>query len=92
MEMAKTVALTAVSGLVFGLGGCGEKKEAAAPDGESTATPADTAAPAGESGAKACCKGNNECKAKGGCKTEKNECKGMNECKGAGGCKTREGC
>lgn len=36
--------------------------------------------------AKDCCKGINECKGKGGCKTAANECKGMNECKGKGGC------
>ena len=34
------------------------------------------------------CKGHNECKGKGGCKTEKHTCKGQNECKGQGGCKS----
>ena len=34
-----------------------------------------------------CCKGRNECKGKGGCKTSLNECKGLNDCKGKGGCK-----
>ena len=33
-----------------------------------------------------CCKGMNECKGKGGCKTEVNECAGKNDCKGTGGC------
>jgi hypothetical protein len=28
----------------------------------------------------------NECKGKGGCKTDVNECAGKNECKGKGGC------
>ena len=32
------------------------------------------------------CKGHNECKGKGACKTDKNACAGMNECKGKGGC------
>ena len=32
------------------------------------------------------CKGMNECKGKGGCKTDKNACAGKNECKGKGGC------
>lgn len=36
---------------------------------------------------KACCKGMNACKGKGGCAVEgKHACKGMNECKGQGGC------
>lgn len=32
------------------------------------------------------CKGKNECKGLGGCKSESHGCKGMNECKGQGGC------
>src|SRR5919204_3143570 len=32
------------------------------------------------------CKGHNECKGKGGCKTDANACAGKNECKGKGGC------
>ena len=34
------------------------------------------------------CKGNNECKGKGGCKTGDAGCKGKNSCKGKGGCAT----
>ncbi|MBS1537406.1 MAG: hypothetical protein JST20_06620 [Bacteroidetes bacterium] len=34
------------------------------------------------------CKGMNECKGKGGCKTADNSCKGKNACKGKGGCST----
>lgn len=38
-------------------------------------------------GEKACCKGQNECQGKGGCKVDgSHDCKGMNECKGKGGC------
>lgn len=37
-----------------------------------------------------CCKGMNECKGKGMCKTERHDCKGLNECKGLGGCKPME--
>ncbi len=36
---------------------------------------------------KNCCKGTNECKGKGYCKTANNACKGINDCKGQGGCK-----
>jgi hypothetical protein len=34
------------------------------------------------------CRGKNECKGKGGCKTDKHACKGKNECKGQGGCRS----
>jgi len=34
------------------------------------------------------CKGANDCKGQGGCKTGDNGCKGQNSCKGHGGCKT----
>ena len=34
------------------------------------------------------CKGMNECKGQGGCKTADHACKGMNSCKGQGGCAT----
>lgn len=36
------------------------------------------------------CKGQNSCKGKGGCKTDKNACKGHNACKGQGGCATNK--
>ena len=32
------------------------------------------------------CKGNNECKGQGGCKSGDNGCAGKNSCKGHGGC------
>lgn len=34
------------------------------------------------------CKGHNECKGQGGCKTGDEGCKGKNSCKGKGGCNT----
>ena len=34
------------------------------------------------------CKGANDCKGTGGCKTGDQGCKGKNSCKGKGGCKT----
>jgi hypothetical protein len=37
--------------------------------------------------AKACCKGKNECRGKGMCKTAVHDCAGLNGCKGQGGCK-----
>ena len=36
---------------------------------------------------RACCKGMNDCKGKGGCAVEnQHDCAGKNECKGLGGC------
>ena len=40
--------------------------------------------------ASASCKGKNDCKGMGNCKTEKHACAGKNECKGQGGCKTTD--
>jgi len=36
--------------------------------------------------AKHACKGKNDCKGQGGCKTDRHACKGKNDCKGQGGC------
>jgi len=36
--------------------------------------------------AKHVCKGHNECKGQGGCKSGDNGCAGKNSCKGKGGC------
>ena len=80
IQMGKALAFTAVGGLVAGLVGCGsDQKTADAPAGDATAAPA---------AAKECCKNKNECKGKGGCKTDTNDCAGKNECKGKGGCKS----
>ena len=43
-----------------------------------------------EKGDKHACKGLNECKGKGGCKSGDAGCKGKNSCKGKGGCFTTE--
>jgi hypothetical protein len=87
MDMAKAIALTAVSGLVVGAVGCGgDSKGSATPSGSGDAAPS-----ASQTGAKACCKGHNDCKKQGNCKVEgKNECKGQNDCKGQGGCKPKD--
>lgn len=36
------------------------------------------------------CKGKNECKGMGGCKTDAHSCAGKNECKGQGNCKVSD--
>ncbi len=80
LNLSKTIATAASTGLMLGaLTGCGNAPDAKAP---AAGDPAGAAA-----GAKACCKGMNECAQKGGCKVEgKNDCAGKNECKHQGGC------
>jgi hypothetical protein len=87
IQIGKTLAFTAVGGLVAGLVGCAGSDQKPA-DGAPAATGDAAAAPA----AKDCCKGKNSCKGKGGCKNETNDCKGKNDCGGKGGCKTRTDC
>lgn len=80
LNLGKTIATAASAGLMLGaLSACGGSTPGAdAPGGD----PAGAAA-----GAKACCKGQNECAQKGGCKVEgSNDCAGKNECKNKGGC------
>jgi hypothetical protein len=75
-----TLALLAATGLVSApLSSCSKKD---APGGDSQKD-------AGKS-EKDCCKGKNECKGKGGCKTGSHSCSGKNECKGKGGCAHRD--
>lgn len=88
-QMAKTLAFSAMGGLVAGLTGCG----GGTPEGTTPAGGTEGATPAtGEAvthaTAKHCCKGQNECKGQSGCGVEgKHSCKGQNTCKGQGGCK-----
>ena len=89
IQIGKTLALTAVGGMVAGLAGCGGS--APAPTDPAAAPAAEPASAMPTAGAKECCKGKNECKGKGGCKVEgANDCKGKNECKSKGGCKSGE--
>ena len=78
MNIGKTLAVSAVSGILVGvLAGCG----GGAPAEGAKAPSTDVAPPA----AKDCCKGKNECKGKSGCKAGDNaSCAGKNECKGKG--------
>jgi hypothetical protein len=88
MDLAKTLALSAMGGMVVGVVGCAseQKKAADGPSADSTA-----AADSGATGEKKCCAGKNECEGKGGCKVPGvNECKGQNKCKSKGGCHMRE--
>ena len=79
MNIGKTLAVSAVSGILVGvLAGCGGGEANSAP-AKSPST--DNAAPA----AKDCCTGKNECKGKSGCKAGQNAtCAGQNACKGQG--------
>ncbi len=96
MDLAKSLAFSAVGGLVVGVVGCGgDGKKVDEPSADSSAAPAaDSAmAAAGDaSGAKACCKQMNECKGKGGCKTADHDCATKNECSKKGGCSKRPDC
>ena len=77
MNFGKTLAVTAVTGMIAALASaCGETP--AMPKAPSTDLP-------GTAAAKDCCKGKNECKGKSGCKAGDNaSCAGKNECKGKG--------
>jgi hypothetical protein len=71
MNIGKSLAISAVTGILMGAVGCGGGDANTAPKTPS----ADMAAPA----AKDCCKGTS------GCKTESNAtCAGHNDCKGKG--------
>ena len=93
MDLAKSLAFSAVGGLVVGVVGCGgDGKKADEPSDDSSAVPAADTAAADASGAKSCCKGMNECKGKGGCKTADHDCATKNECSKKGGCSKRPDC
>lgn len=97
---ARSLAAIAVQGLLVGCGA--QPTQQAIVDVEPPAArpeypPAPTAsasvaAPPShvEPQTKACCRGTNDCKGRGQCKTAVNECRGMNECKGQGGCAAAE--
>jgi hypothetical protein len=80
----------ALSGLV---GGTSIAAHAAAPGSSSSNSPVLVKAGLRYDGINAkttkhSCKGKNDCKGQGGCKSSDNGCKGKNSCKGKGGCAT----
>ena len=83
--------LAALAGLF--LGAACKKDASPAPSSEETkqvAAPLGSTAPSPSQNQKACCKGKNDCKGKGGCAVAgKHDCAGKNECKGQGGCDMR---
>lgn len=81
--MNKTLLAAAISGIMFGASGLAQAHEA-----KGAGFSADDIQQLDGDASKHTCKGQNDCKAKGGCKTDKNACKGENACKGQGGCKT----
>ena len=77
MKIGKTLAISAVTGILAALSGCGGESQKASPMVPSTDIPAPTD--------KNCCKGKNDCKNKSGCKAGENaSCAGKNDCKGKG--------
>jgi len=85
MNLNGSLLVAAISGTLLGAVGCGANQ--AQPETPAAAMAGNDGAPMA-GGDKHACKGQNECKGQGGCKTDKNGCKGQNECKGQGGCKT----
>jgi hypothetical protein len=84
MNTTQQLLFAALSGALLGATACASTP----PNAESPqAMSAERDAPMAASD-KHGCKGQNECKGRGGCKTEHNACKGQNECKGRGGCST----
>jgi hypothetical protein len=81
---SRSVALAIGAGLTLAAQSC---KNSGAPAGSTESTSAAVAASGSAKGDKACCKGLNDCKGKGGCAVPgKHECAGKNDCKGQGGC------
>ena len=77
MKLGKSLATTAMTGMLAALTGCGAGGNA--PPAKAPATDIPMAVD------RDCCKGKNACKSKSGCKTETNAaCAGQNDCKGKG--------
>ena len=79
MNASHALIAAAMGGILLGASGCGGSTKAA-----DDPTSAETAAAEHD---KQQCRGTNECRGKGNCKTDKHACKGQNDCKGQGGCK-----
>jgi hypothetical protein len=89
VNFSKMIASAASTGLMLGaLAGCDDTGR----QGKGAKSPSGSRASSGGSkdgeaaGAKACCKGMNECRGKGGCAGDGHDCAGKNECKGKGSC------
>ena len=79
----RSIVLAAAAGLALGAGAC--KGSSSTPTAQASAEL--VASPSAPKGDKACCKGLNDCKGKGGCAVDgKHDCAGKNDCKGQGGC------
>jgi len=85
-NISKSIAQAASAGLMLGAmtAACGGT--APPPTAPTASAEPEAVLPGAGAGAKECCKGKNECKGQGGCKTATNECAGLNECKLKGGC------
>ena len=100
MKISHSLLVAAIGGIALGATACGGSMPSApgvtdpsaampsTPSAPSAAMPATPGATSATPAAKHACKGKNDCKGQGGCKTDKNSCKGQNACKGQGGCKT----
>jgi hypothetical protein len=82
---SRSIALAAAAGLTLGATACKGSGSQSSSAQSSASPPASVAATTKSD--KACCKGLNDCKGKGGCSVDgKHDCAGKNDCKGQGGC------
>jgi hypothetical protein len=80
---SRSIVLAAAAGLALGTAAC--KGSGSSNTAQASAELA--ASPSTPKTDKACCKGLNDCKGKGGCAVDgKHDCAGKNDCKGQGGC------
>ena len=80
---SRSIVLAAAAGLALGVAGC----KGSGSSSTTAQTSAELAAASTPKSDKACCKGLNDCKGKGGCAVAgKHDCAGKNDCKGQGGC------
>ena len=77
MQMGKFLAMTAVSGLVAGVAGCGGSEQAPAAGPEAHPAGSGTPAAAPAAAAKHACKGQNACKGQGFSATSEKACAAM---------------
>jgi hypothetical protein len=88
MKMSHALLSAAVSGITLGLQAAVWAGPASAGQADSFDVATGSQLDMSDAGAKHACKGKNDCKSQGGCKSSKNGCKGKNDCKSQGGCRT----
>jgi hypothetical protein len=85
--MKSSLLAAAISGMVLGAASLAQAATAQHESSASTAFDTGAQQVDDHTASKHGCKGKNDCKSQGGCKTDKHACKSQNDCKGQGGCK-----